>query len=404
MSSICGTPKVLLALVASLSLSACTSLPRSGPDDQRIRSDATLYYAADKSKKPLTDYVLVDLTESVLTYFAPVQTGGFAKGFGPTRKGAPDLPLGVGDIVEVAIFESSAGGLFIPAEAGSRAGNFITLPRQTIDTTGTITVPYAGDVPVVGRTPAQVQVEIERRLSNRAIEPQAVINLVEKRSSQVSVLGDVNGASKLELSGSGERVLDMISRAGGLSSPAEETFITLQRGGTTATVPFKQLVDEPKDNIFVYPNDTIYVKRERRTYLAFGASGLNGSIDFEDANLSFAEGVGKAGGLLDARADPGEVFLYRMVDPAILSKMGFPVTAKSGAGFPVIFRANLRDPSALFLAQQFLMQNDDIIYVSNSDSVELVKVLDIINSVSSGVSGPIQDTASARTASRIVRR
>lgn len=380
------------------------SLPNSGPDDKRIRDQAAVYYAADKSKKPLTDYVLVDLTESVLTYFPLNKTTGFADGFGLGGRNAPEQPLGVGDIVQVTIFESAAGGLFIPAEAGSRAGNFVTLPQQTIDTNGTVTVPYAGNIRAVGKTPAEVQAAIEERLANRAIEPQAVINLVEKRSSEVSVLGDVNQPAKVQLNTGGERVLDVISRAGGLSQQASETSITLQRGGKTATIPFRRLVNSPKDNIFVYPNDVLYANRERRTFLAFGASGLNGSIDFEDLDLSLSEGVAKAGGLLDARADPGQVFLYRLVDPAILSKMGFPVTAKSGAGFPVIFRANLRDPSSLFLAGQFPMQNKDIIYVSNADSVDVIKFFNIVNTVTSGVSGPLIDAAAIRNASDIVRR
>ncbi|KQT61792.1 sugar ABC transporter substrate-binding protein [Aureimonas sp. Leaf460] len=383
-------------------MSGCTSLPRSGPDDGAIKSQATLHYTADK-KKPLTDYVLIDLTENALTYFPFTRKKGLRDSFGATRKGPPELPLGVGDIVAVSLFESSAGGLFIPSEAGSRAGNFITLPNQTIDRDGTISVPYAGQINAVGQTPAEVQEVIERRLADRAIEPQAVITLVEKKSSQVSVLGDVNQPAKLEMNQAGESVLDMISRAGGISGPATETEITLQRSNTTATVAFKDLVDKPKENIFVYPGDVVYVSRERRTYLAFGASGLNGRIDFEESDLTLAEGVGKAGGLLDARADPGEVYLYRLVDPAILASMGFPVTAKSGAGFPTIIRANMRDPSTFFLAQQFPMLDKDIIYVSNADSVEVTKVLDIVNSVSGGVSGPVVDVAAGRTAGRLLK-
>lgn len=391
-----------LSVFCVVSLAGCSTLPRSGPDDKRIRNEATLYFAAD-AKKPLTDYVLIDLTETVLGYF-PMQSHSLSKGFGPSRRGVPDLPLGAGDTIQISLFESSAGGLFIPAEAGSRPGNFITLPQQTIDTTGRVSVPYAGLIDVTGRTPAQVQADIEDRLANRAIEPQAVINVIEKRSSQVSVLGDVNNASRVRLSEGGERVLDLISRAGGISAPAEETSITLQRGTTSATVPFNQLVTTPSDNIFVYPNDTIYVNRERRTYLAFGASGLNGSIDFDDANLSWAEGVGNAGGLLDSRADPGQIFLYRMVDIETLTRMGFPVAGKTGTAFPVIFRANLRDPSSLFLAGQFPMQNRDIIYVSNSDSVEVVKFLNVVNATTSGVTGPLVDAASVRTSTRLIRR
>ena len=58
--------------------------------------------------------------------------------------GRPELRFGIGDVVSVTIFEAAAGGLFIPTEAGVRPGNFVTLPDQTVDNDGNISVPYAG--------------------------------------------------------------------------------------------------------------------------------------------------------------------------------------------------------------------------------------------------------------------
>ena len=69
-------------------------------------------------------------------------------------------------MVGVSIFEAAAGGLFIPAEASVRPGNFITLPNQPIDARGMLSVPYAGLVPAAGKTPAQVEREIVDRIKN----------------------------------------------------------------------------------------------------------------------------------------------------------------------------------------------------------------------------------------------
>ncbi len=382
--------------VVLLALSGCTALPSAGPNDAAVHRQAMMAYPAQQA--PLLDYVVIDLTRDVLAYFPPDPVQSLREGFGATNTAMPTIPLGIGDIVEVSIFESSSGGLFIPEEAGSRAGNFVTLPRQTIDSSGTITIPYAGSVPAAGRTVTQVQDEIEARLADRAIEPQAVITLVESRSSEISVLGDVETPARLEVNPGGERVLDVISRAGGLSSPGSETYISLQRNGTSATVLFDSLIENPSENIFVYPGDTLFAKRERRTYLAFGASGLNGRIDFEESNLMLAEALAQAGGLLDSRADPGQVFVYRRVDSALLAEMGVAVSAKSGADYPVIFRMNMRDPAGYFIAQRFPMRDKDILYASNSDSVELIKFLNLVTSVSNGVTTPIIDAASVKNA------
>lgn len=389
--------------LAATALQGCTAIPNAGPDDAAIHSLAAVRIDAGNTK-PLTDYALVDLTTDVLSYFPPKTPQSLRGSFGASRSGPPTLPLGVGDVLEITLFESSAGGLFVPAEAGSRPGNFITLPQQTISPDGTITVPYVGRVNAAGRSAAQIQADIENRLADRAIEPQAVINLVRSRSSEVSVLGDVRAPAKFEINPGGERVLDVISRAGGISAPSAETSVTLQRSATTATVPFERLLSSPNENVYVYPGDVVFTSRDRRTYLAFGASGLNGRIDFEDSNLTFAEAVAKAGGLLDSRADPGQVFLYRVVDADTLSKMGIPATVKSGGGFPVIFRTNLRDPSAYFLAQKFPMEDKDIVYVSNADSVEVIKFLAVINSITSGVAGPAADAVTVRNAVRVLTR
>jgi hypothetical protein len=67
-------------------------------------------------------------------------------------------------VVSVTIFEAEPGGLFVPSDAGARPGNFVTLPDQVVDTNGTITVPYAGKIRAVGRTPAEVQDAISEAL------------------------------------------------------------------------------------------------------------------------------------------------------------------------------------------------------------------------------------------------
>ncbi|WP_181705721.1 polysaccharide biosynthesis/export family protein [Chthonobacter rhizosphaerae] len=385
----------------ALAIGGCSTLPRSGPAHQAVEKGASQRVTTPGNKVGI-DYVLVDINKSVLPYVTAATKSSLADGFGMGRGSAPALPLGVGDIVQVSIFEAGSGGLFIPADAGSRPGNFITLPSQRVDSTGTITVPYAGRVPAAGRTVATVQTDIENTLANRAIEPQVLITVEQSRSAEVAVLGDVNSPAKLELNPAGERLLDVISRAGGLSTPGIETYITLERRGRTATVLFDDVVNNANENIYVLPGDTIYVDRERRTYLAFGATGVSGRFDFEESDLTLGEALGKAGGLLDNQADPAEVLLYRLVPRREVAQYGGDVTKFHDDQIPVVFRANLRDPSAFFAVQRFPMQDSDLIYVSNAESVELTKFLTIVNNVSTTASGVPQDINDARNAIRAI--
>lgn len=387
----------LLLSTSVVALSGCTATSSSGPTGRAVEERATVKVTNASSKRTVgIDYALVDINSSLLAYASETTTEAGLGSLGSSRSGAPSLPLGAGDIIQVAIFESQAGGLFIPADAGSRPGNYVTLPEQTIGRDGTISVPYAGRIRAAGRQVEEVQAEVEDLLSSKAIEPQVVITKVSSRSAQVAVLGDVNDPKKVQLTDAGERVLDAVSEAGGLSAPNAETFVTVQRRGRTAKVRFDKLLANPSENIYVAPGDTIIAERERRTFLAFGATGTNGRFDFEEENLTLGEGLGKAGGLLDARANPAQVLLYRQAPRKLLVNLGVDVSKFKGDEIPVVFRADLRDPAALFAVQKFPMQDKDVVYISNSDSVEIIKFLNLVNSISSTASGVSSDVVSTR--------
>ncbi|MBP2547973.1 polysaccharide export outer membrane protein [Neorhizobium galegae] len=377
------TNRILAIAIAGL-LAGCTSLPRSGPDQHVVDSGAAVTVGTGDQKVGI-DYALVDINSAVLSHISGATEGSLSRGFGARRDGIPDIVLGVGDVVQVSVFEAQSGGLFIPADAGARPGNYITLPNQTVDRQGNISVPYAGSVSAVGKTVSDLQIEIASRLANRAIEPQVVVSVIESHSMEAAVLGDVNNPKKITLSPSGERILDIISEAGGLSAAAAETSITLQRRGKQATAAYNTLARNSAENIYVQPGDTIIVRRDKRTYLAFGVTGQSGSFDFEDTDLTLGDALAKAGGLLDDKAEPKAVLLYRNESKHFLASLGVDTSRFKSDTVPVIFRANLRDPSGFFSVQKFPMQNKDVLYVSTSDAVELTKFLTILNSATSSV-------------------
>jgi polysaccharide export outer membrane protein len=364
-------------LAAAAALAGCAMLPASGPYGVEVYGSASSsVYGSEADKLP---YAVVDITPDALRII-PLRSQNSFSGRFTDRRPAPTLTIGVGDTLSVSIFEASAGGLFIPAEAGSRSGNFIALPNQEVDRQGNISIPYAGVIPAAGRTIRQVQQLIEERLRNRAIEPQAVVSITERRSAQVTILGDV-GSSRLTLNPLGERILDVIARAGGTRFAGYEMFVALQRGKERATVTFSQLLSSPADNIFVLPGDTIYVFRQAPTFLVFGAAAQQGQILFEKENLNMAEALAKIGGLIDTRSDPDAVFLFRLEERKVAERLGVDVSKLGGAStVPVVYRTKLRDPSGMFVTSGFQMRDRDIIYVANSQSVDWLKFISFINS------------------------
>jgi polysaccharide biosynthesis/export protein len=392
-------------LAVALGCASCSIMPGSGPESFDIRAGQV----NDPNHLP---YALVKLTPQVVDLLAqnnPRLTSAFAD-----RRVPGEIRFGIGDVVGVTIFEAAAGGLFIPSEAGVRPGNFIALPNQQVDANGNISVPYAGSIRAKGRTPVEVQQEIIDAVKNRAIEPQVVVSLVEQRTSLISVLGEVNSPARFPASPAGEHILDSITRAGGPKGQGFDTWVMLEREGHRATVPFGALVYEPSNNIYVHPNDTIFVYREPQTFLVFGANAgslsatasgtiltggapigvpggnAQGSYSFDAWRLSLAEAVAKGGGLNDLQADAGAVFLYRGETRQVAKLLGID-TARfvDGPIIPVIYEINFRDPAEYFLATRFQMRNKDVIYIANAAAVESAKVMDYLRLIVGTVNDPI---------------
>jgi polysaccharide biosynthesis/export protein len=379
----------LPALILTAALGGCGWMSVSGPAASDIlagqRDPVSLNYAITKVTPKVIEIQAKNLPRLI--------------GFKENRR-PRDITFGIGDVLGVTIFEAASGGLFIPTEGGVRPGNFVTIPNQAVDIRGDISIPYAGSIRALGRTQVEVQNTIVEALKNRAIEPQVVVSLVEQKTSMISILGEGRSA-RIPAAASPERILDVISRAGMVAtgtatgSAGAETWVLLERSGRRAITPFGALVFEPVNNIYIHPNDTIYLYREPQTFLAFGAVGAQQQIPFGTWRLSLAEAISRAGGLQDVQADPAAVFLYRGEARDVAEAMGIDCKPYEGPVIPVIYTINLRDPAGYFLASSFEMRNKDILYASNSFSVESTKFMNYLNTINATIQGPISTVTSA---------
>jgi polysaccharide export outer membrane protein len=379
-----GSP--LFAIVVTALLPACSLLPGTGPTSDAVNANAT---AGVRSAAPLP-YALVDITADTIGFLSQPNLITF-KGTFTDKRPKPTQVVGVGDVLNISIFEAAPGGLFTPGQsAGARPGNFVDLPPQAVDQKGSIYVPYAGEIPAAARTIPDIQQAVVARLRNRAIEPQVVISLNQQHASVVSVLGDVNTPGVLALNSVGERLLALIARAGGPKFEAIESYVTLQRDGRRVKVLLSRVVYDPRENIFIRPNDVIFVAREAPTFTALGALnqnvfGFNSEIPFEVETLTLAQAMGKAGGLNDQQSDPSEIYVYRYEDRHFLEKLGVDTTRFTFDKIPTIYRLNLRDPSGMLLAAGFQMRSKDVMYVANARVVDYYKLLLLINNTTSAV-------------------
>ena len=260
------------------------------------------------------------------------------------------------------------------------------IPDQQVGPDGAISIPYGGRIEAAGRTPAEVQRTIEERLGPRALRPQALVVIRRSIANSVSVAGESVKGMRVPLSLGGDRLLQVIAAAGGSSAPVQDIFVQLSRGGVSATVPLATLVADPEENIFAEPGDVLMLLRRPQTFSAFGATGRNTAITFTSDRLSLAEALGKAGGLLDERADPRAVFLFRYEPISVVRALGQPIATEArGDVSPVVYRLDLSDAKSYPLAREFPVHDKDIIFVANAELVAVYKAFAGISSIT----GPV---------------
>jgi polysaccharide export outer membrane protein len=261
------------------------------------------------------------------------------------------------------------------------------IPEQQVGPDGAISIPYAGRIAAAGHTTAEVERTIENQLGPKALEPHAIVVIRRSIANSVSIAGEALKAGRVPLSGSGDRLLQVIAAAsGGAAVPQHEMFVQLSRNGITATIPLATLVEHSEENIFAQPGDVLTLVRRPKTFSVFGATGKNTAITFDSEKLSLAEALAKAGGLLDDRADARAVFLFRYEPVGLVRALGQPIATAAPEGVsPVAYRLDLRDAKSYPLAQEFRVRDKDIIFVANSEGRALYKFFSTL----SKVTGPV---------------
>lgn len=372
----------LLLLAPLLSLAACTLLPSAGPDRGDIKRQ--------QQRGPQPTFELIDISSAAVATEKWRTQDGFAARFADGGK-PPVAVIGVGDGVVVEIWEAGSDTLFSSRSTSgsgtSTSARSATLPEQTVAADGSLNLPYAGRIKVAGRTAIEVERLLTKALAGKTARPQVIVH-VRNHSGTVTVAGDVAAGARVPLSVRGERLLEVLASAGGVRAPSYETRIQLTRAGVSVSLPLLRVLQDPRENIYLQAGDLIVATRQPQSFTAFGATGRNAQVEFGAENLSLIEAVAKTGGLLDHRADPRGVYLFRYEPRAVVKALRGAAPSKAlsdQAEVQVVYRLDLAQASSYFLARRFAMRDGDIVYVSSSATNELQKFLELVGLVTQPV-------------------
>ncbi|MBO6756939.1 MAG: polysaccharide export protein [Roseibium sp.] len=360
--------KFLRVIIATAALAGCAGLPGDGPSAINITSE-------DVETESLTGgYSVISLDSTNIELIKNYRPLAFANQFRNVGGGANTTLLGVGDTLQVSIWEASPDGLF--GGGGEGAGSI----PAVVDESGYIFVPYAGRIRAAGLSIEGLRQSIQNKLVGKAIEPQVLVTLQDKLSATAVVVGDVAKPGVYPLPLRNTRLLDLVATAGGARAATFETVVTLKRGRRSGTTRLEHLIEYPENNVLIAPNDNILLSHRPRTFSAFGAVKANRLVPFKTKSVTLAEALATVGGLNDFIADPSGIFLFRFEDAALLKQLK-PDQADTFAqqhSFPTVYRLGLRDPRGFFVSRFFEMRDKDILYVANHPTADFGKFLQII--------------------------
>ena len=361
-------------MLLAVLLSGCAVMPNSGASRMQVQGVERSRILEGVVVKSVDDALARQLGDS--KRFKP-----FDEVFGSVKP--QGYLIGPGDTIVITVWETPPsilfGGVALDPKVGALSTSAEALPAQMVMDDGTISMPFAGRIRVAGRSVREIENEITARLQGKANNPQVMVRASGNPTSQISVIGDVNRSANLPLTPKGERLLDALAAAGGVTQPVTKVSLQLSRAGITAGMPLDSIIRDPRQNIPLLPGDVLTALFQPWTFSVLGATGKNQEVPFEAQGISLAQALARSGGLNDNRADPGGVFVFRFEDAPLVGEPS--VQLADGGKVPVVYQVDFNDPASFLVTQNFPVQDKDVIYVANMPSAELEKFLRMVGLV-----------------------
>lgn len=368
-----------LFLVSALA-SCQSAVPGEGPLTAAILSDAGKS-AEELHRDQAIVYEIVDVDTQSANTISSFSKMTLAKRFGLGRRQG-DAMIGIGDRLAVSIYEAGTDGLFSTSK--SKAANV----EVVVQPDGNASIPYVGEVRFAGLTLERARQGIIKALNGKAVEPDVIVTSLDTASRKVTVTGAVKMASVVPLNLSGDRLTDVITKAGGVRGETYDTFVAVTRGNISGAVLMSTLISNPAENILVQPGDEITLVEDPRQFTVLGAAKANKRQAFGSRDLSLIEAVGMSGGGKDFATDSEGFFVFRYEDAEVaenlLGRSRYDAMLQKGmrpdryGRVPLVYRFDMSHPDSLLVGQTFPVKNRDIIYVSRHITTDISKFLGIV--------------------------
>ena len=353
----------ILWVLLTLSLAACSSLPRGAAVESEILRTADAP-DADIAVYPVTRAFL----PSVQHWPA---TGARRYGWLGHSHGSNAQIIRSGDMLKLVVWDSGENSLLTGPEQ-----RVADLPAMRVSESGGIFVPYVGRVRVAGTTPDSARASIQRQLEAIVPSAQVQLSMAEGRQNSIDLVGGVNAPGNILMPDNNFSVLAAISAGGGVSAQMENPQVKLVRGHKIYATSIDRLYENPTLDTRLQGGDKVIVEEDRRYFLSLGAAGREAQHPFNRDDVSALDALAIIGGVNDVRADPQGILILREYPASAVS-----AGQRGPRNTRVVFTLDLTTSDGLFSARNFHIQSGDLVLATESPLTNTRTILGLVGSV-----------------------
>jgi polysaccharide biosynthesis/export protein len=300
----------------------------------------------------------------------------------PAPAGIEDYRVGPGDVLGITVWGhpeltvNGAAAAPLPGGAGldAGAGGGVAAPNapgaqvdpqgERVAADGTIYFPTMGRVQVAGKTTAQISQNLIGRLASYAVKPQLDVRVIQYRSQQVQLAGQVKNPGSLPITDMKLTVVDAITRSGGTQTDADLQRVQLTRDGKVYTLNVQRTLDhgDTSQNVVLKAGDILYVPDHNASRVfVLGEIAKPQTLYMDKGELTLADALANANSIAPDSADPRQILVIRRTP-------GDPQK-------PTIFRLDMTQVDAILLSTQFQLQPLDVVYVGTKGIAHVNRLL-----------------------------
>lgn len=366
--------RIGFALLLAATVAAC-GLPRAGPYYEDLR------HSQERTDGKDPGFDLIRITPEIVDAINLDQSLGFSVNLIDAQPEKTAI-LGVGDVVQVTVWERGENGLFTPI------GGATQLVAE-IEESGNIYIPYVGNVRAAGRTANGLRNHVMNLLSDKTLDPQVEVRRETGDSKSITITGTAGVSAVVPIERTTRSLLSLLAKTGFSVEDPEVIRVIVRRGPVESSIWMRDLYENPDYDIPVRAGDVIFLNEDTRFFRSLGAIG-QGRVPFPTRDISVLDAISLAGGLQTNASDPSGVFIFRREPPEIAAQ--FSEFATAGGMRNIAYLIDLTEGAGVFLADRMMMRDGDILYVTDAPFTRFQKVAGSVASII-GFAGSTASTA-----------